>query len=182
MYPCQRTFTGRRLSLSSRLTRTGGTSAGAIVGVVLHHFCEPRNFPVARCSLGIIPCLPTLELVRGIEPPTCGVQNRRSTVELRKQIPAALGLITDPRASRLNKPHTNPASRASSTACGVCAGGGTRTHDQGYSTAIPFHPEKLYQLSYPGIMPVSPGCPSVYSDCRVVRRHTLRRSFFLQGF
>jgi len=31
-------------------------------------------------------------------------------------------------------------------------------------------------------MPVFPGCPLVYSDCRVVRRHTLRRSHFLHGF
>lgn len=77
---------------------------------------------------------------------------------------------------------TNPASRASSTACGVCTGGGTRTHDQGHSTAISLLAVKLCRLSYPGIMPVFPGCPSVYSDCRVVRRHTLRRSFFLQGF
>lgn len=77
---------------------------------------------------------------------------------------------------------TNPASRASSTACGVCTGGGTRTHDQGHSTAISLLAVKLYRLSYPGIMPVFPGCPLVYSDCRVVRRHTLRRSHFLHGF
>lgn len=33
MYPCQRTFKGRRLSLSSRPTRTGGTSAGIMPGI-----------------------------------------------------------------------------------------------------------------------------------------------------
>ena len=51
--------------------------------------------------------------------------------------PAALDLITDPRVSRLSKPHTNPASRASSTACGVCAGGGTRTRIKGIQGQYP---------------------------------------------
>ncbi|MBR4856537.1 MAG: hypothetical protein IKU94_07915 [Bacteroidaceae bacterium] len=61
-------------------------------------------------------------------------------------------------------------------------GAGVEPASRAFKVNIPYYDLKLCLLSYPGIMPVSPGCPSVYSDCRVVRRHTLRRSLFLQGF
>ena len=82
MYPCQRTFKGRRLSLSSRLTRTGGTSAGAMQGIG----CSPRDAVIRPdnplCTVfplyAVRPSVPAHRYSRVATPPRSSESNRRT--------------------------------------------------------------------------------------------------------